>query len=142
MSGREDYRKQRIRTPAHVYTDLAGTCLDFACLFGAFLENMKAHPVIAVVHVAGGAHAVAGCWLRDAPRAAIVQDPQLVRDALARGDLFFVETTGIAYAERPVAREKRSRGLLTYAKSKDAAHTLLTQPDAKLGFVLNVLSAR
>ncbi len=138
----KDYSRQRVRTPRDIQQDIAATCLDLACLFAAMLEAMQAEPVIVLVRYPGGAHALAGCWVRGRPGTALVDDRELLRRALRQGDLFLIETTGAVRHRTRTAAEGRNDGFLTYDQAKVQAGELLERGDVSLDFLLDVLAAR
>jgi hypothetical protein len=142
----KDYSRQRIRTPRDIHQDVAATCLDLACLFAAMLESMQANPVILRVtwwNDGGGAHALAGCWVRrQRPGRTLLADKEHVLCALRQGDLLLLETTGAVRHRTRIAAEERNDGFLTYDQAKAKALELLERDDVYLDFLLDVLAGR
>ena len=143
--GSPDYSRQRIRAPRDVHANQAGTCLDFACLFAALLENMQADPV--VVHVlfteTSAAHALAGCWTSNRSRGAPIRGLADLRKAVDKNEVVLFETTGAARTSVSVAGENRCGAqTLSFEQAAGAARELLDRRDVKLGFLLDVLAAR
>jgi hypothetical protein len=64
-----DSGSQKIRLPHQLLADVAakkghGTCLDLALLLAACLEAVRLQPLVAIIELGRGGHALAGCWRR------------------------------------------------------------------------------
>jgi hypothetical protein len=141
--GSKDYSRQRVRAPVDMHANRVGTCLDFACLFGALLEQMQAGPAIARLTTVSSAHALAGCWQWNRPGRPLIRDRGFIQKAVQRGDLLLFEATGAARALSSVAGENRnSHGFLTFDEARQAAAKLLERTDVKMDFLLDILAAR
>jgi hypothetical protein len=141
--GEADYSRQRIRLPREMHANRVGTCLDFACLFAALLENMQANPVILKASTTTSAHALAGCWPIHPPGLAVVLDRERIRTALCQDELLLFETTGAARSRHPVAGEQRDeRQMLDFSTARESARQFLTRSDVAIDFLVDVLAAR
>jgi hypothetical protein len=141
--GGKDYTRQRIRSPREMHADTAGTCLDFACFFGALLEAMQANPVVVRLCWEGGAHALAGCWVNNRPGQVLIRQKSVVLDAVTKGDLLLLETTGAARNDTHVPGAlERMGGFLSYKDSIAEARRCLEQDKVDLDFLLDILAGR
>lgn len=96
-------RSQRIRLP-HEATEAAGslwpgaTCIDFALLLCATLENAGLSPLLVLLGTQNLiCHAMVGAWLSDPGEEVLLTDAERVRQAVAAGNLRFVDVTEFAH---------------------------------------------
>lgn len=120
---------QKIRTPADLFTNRLGTCLDTTLLFSAALEQAGIRPLVWVLK----GHALVGWWRHevDSWSAVSVEVSELI-NRLDLGQLGVIETTLATERDTPVA----------FREACSAAELLVRQhPDNVVG-VLDVWSAR
>jgi hypothetical protein len=141
--GNKDYSRQSVRAPVDMYAHRVGTCLDFACLFGALFEIMQADPVILRLTTLSAAHALAGSWQKNRTGMPLIRDCATIQQAVRQGDLLLFEATGAARAQQSVAGEQRGLdSFLTFDKAREAALRLLERPDVSVDFLLDIIAAR
>ncbi len=120
---------QKIRTPADLFANRLGTCLDTTLLFAAALEQAGVRPLVWVLK----GHALVGWWRQemDSWSAVSVEVSELI-NRLDLGQLGVIETTLATEREAPVA----------FREACSAAELLVRQrPDNVVG-VLDIWSAR
>lgn len=93
---------QKIRLPSEIEETGLATCLDTAVLFAAAFEQAGMHPIIVFTKE----HALAGAWLQPQYFPTLtVDDPMIVRKAIALDELVVFETT-MATADHPLPFSK------------------------------------
>lgn len=124
---------QRIRLPHQILPEMLwaarqgeGTCLDLALLFAGCLERLGLQPLVAVLEVGDGLHALVGCW-----REARATLEPVVDDTNALERACWLEPTGCT-------RDPKRR--LSFAEARAAAHRALEE--GRLRFALDVAAAR
>lgn len=120
---------QKIRMPSEIVSTGLSTCLDTTLLFAAAFEQAGLHPV--VIFTQG--HAMAGAWLQPQYFPTLtVDDPIIVRKAIAMNELVVFETT-LATAGHA----------LPFTKAiTEANRQLEEENDAKFVFAVDIRQAR
>jgi very-short-patch-repair endonuclease len=81
---------QKIRTPDRIAQERMGTCLDFAVLAAACLEQSGLHPLIVAVE----GHAFAGVWLEETMFPdAVIEDAALLAKRVELGEILVFDPT-------------------------------------------------
>jgi hypothetical protein len=91
-----DSASQRIRLPHQILLDFQrklgqGTCLDLALLMAGCLESRGMQPVVAIVDIKQGKHALCGCWTRPKPGL----EPLIFDKVRLQSDAVWVDPTGM-----------------------------------------------
>jgi len=136
--------RQAIRTPSQIETHKSATCIDMSCLFAALLEAANQKPLVVTLEGRHFAHALAGYR---APAEPEWEDATIgsLRRAVTNGDAVFFEATGAIEADAPVGAETasdRAEKLLGFTQAKEAATRMLTNPETRLKYFLDVNAQR
>ena len=85
---------QKVRTPELLLKDRMGTCLDFALLFAAVLEQAGLFPLVILCE----GHALTGCWLTEEhfPESSVADDPRRLRKRIRLGVMTAVDVTALS----------------------------------------------
>ncbi len=127
-----DSASQRIRLPQQILLDLQrklgqGTCVDIALLMAGSIESRGMQPLVAILDVPNGKHALVGCWIH--PKAGL--EPLVFDKPRLESGAVWIDPNGIT-------RDADRR--LSFKDSCEGASRYLTgQP---LAFALDVSAAR